>query len=156
MKSTFIQYLIATEWLPQAWKWSWALAAAATTWVITEASRGAWGDPWLAARFVGVLGLSAMLGWFASLVPAWLVFGPLLHSQGLANGAPFMPGDEVWILAGKHRGRLTRVYSAWQHDTVRVDLGDEEKAAYTDIFAPYHLLRAKVSLAADATGASES
>jgi hypothetical protein len=48
---------------------------------------------------------------------------------------------KVKRLAGKHRGRVARVYGNWQCETIRVDLGPEAKEAYADIFAAYQLLR---------------
>lgn len=52
--------------------------------------------------FAAVVVLSFLSGWFASIIPGWFIFGPLLYSQGIANGGPFVPGDTVRIIAGKH------------------------------------------------------
>jgi len=96
---------------------------------------------------IGFLGLlfivvvSFVAGVFSALLSALFILGPLYHDRALKNGAPFRIGDRVRILVGPHRGRVTRVYSTWQGDTVRVELGEEAKAGFTDIFGPHKLVR---------------
>lgn len=90
---------------------------------------------------VGVVLLSLPLGWFGAILILAFLFGPIYYDQGLRNGAPFHPGDHVRILAGPHRDRIVRVYSYWQGDSVRVELGEEEKNNYSDVFSPYQLMR---------------
>lgn len=53
----------------------------------------------------------------------------------------YVLGDRVRILAGKHRGKVARVNDTGQHDTLRVELGDTEKAQYADFFSAYELVR---------------
>lgn len=36
---------------------------------------------------------------------------------------------------------MTKVYSSWQHGTVRVEIGDEEKETFKDIYGGTELLR---------------
>ena len=81
--------------------------------------------------FLGLL-LAILLGWF--------VLGPLYYSQVERNGGPFKVGDEVLILTGPFRDRVARVYSPWQGDRVRVDLGEEAKQRFRDIFSQTQLL----------------
>jgi hypothetical protein len=81
------------------------------------------------------------LGFYLSLPCAFLVLGPLYWIQERRNGGPFKPGDRVRILAGPHRGVLTTVCSTWQGGRLRVELGREAKATYTDVFSPTQLLR---------------
>ena len=49
----------------------------------------------------------------------------------------------VQILSGPHKGRIARIYSTWQRGTVRVELGEEEKEKFKDIFGPAQLLMEK-------------
>ena len=95
--------------------------------------------------FAAVVVLSFLSGWFASIIPGWFVFGPLLYSQGIANGGPFVPGDTVRIIAGKHRGTVSKVYGTGQHETVRVELGKAEREQYADFFSAYELVREKAT-----------
>ncbi len=99
-----------------------------------------------ALPLVAVAVLSFLSGWFTSIIPAWFVFGPMLHSQGIENGGPFIPGDRVRILAGIHRGTIARVYGTGQHETVRVEPGEAEKEQYTDFFSAYELVREKAAV----------
>ena len=85
--------------------------------------------------------IAFLLGWIASVPAAWVLFGPILMAQGEQNGGPFQPGDRVRIIAGPFCGRVAQVDTHWQHETVRVDLGDEPRRKYQDIFAAYQLLR---------------
>lgn len=141
MKDSSYQYLLATGWLPVCWKWAWAIVAVCMAMRMTDISLGsmaAWPNVTALAK---VVVLAFLTGWYASIVPAWFVFGPMLYHQGIENGGPFVPGDKVRIIAGKHRGRVARVYDTGQYETVRVELGETEKARYADFFAAYELVR---------------
>jgi hypothetical protein len=63
------------------------------------------------------------------------------ESQGIENGGPYVPGDTVRIIAGKHRGTVARVYGTGQHETVRVELGEAAKEQYADFYSTYELVR---------------
>lgn len=41
-----------------------------------------------------------VLGRFLGILVGWPIFGPLYHSAGIENGAPFQPGENVHILTG--------------------------------------------------------
>jgi hypothetical protein len=65
------------------------------------------------------------------------------------NGGPFGVGDSVAILRGPHRGRTVQVYEVTYgqggrpYDVVlRVNLGEDERAACTDMFRQWEVLRA--------------
>ena len=85
--------------------------------------------------------LCVALGQFIGVLVGFFVLGPLYYGRMLKNGGPFQPGDTVQILRRSHRGRIARVYSAWQGDSVRVDLGDPDNEEFTDVFGPVELLR---------------
>jgi len=85
--------------------------------------------------------VSAAFGFMLGIFPGVLLLGPLLHARGVANGAPFHEGDAVQIISGSHRGTITRVYSGWQGESVRVDLGVAAQRTYDDVFSPTQLLR---------------
>ncbi len=108
------------------------------------------GDPWYVVMLVVATVLSLILGFFAAIPTAWVLLGPILMEQGIVNGGPFVPGDIVQIIAGPHRNRRSHVYSTWQHETVRVDLGEQAKAEYADIFAAFQLLRVEPGEQSDA------
>ncbi len=141
MKITLFQYVLATNWLPVCWQWAWAIGAVCTTTWMTKPSLTLWTTPNFVLLFAAIVPLSFLSGWFASIIPALFVFGPLAYYQGIDNGGPFVPGDKVQIIAGKHRGKIARVYGTGQHDTVRVDLGETERTQYTDFFSAYELIR---------------
>ena len=71
----------------------------------------------------------------------WLLLSGLHEKLARKNGAPFAVGDRVQILAGPRKGTVSRVYSAWQGNTVRVRLGEREEENFKDIFSPHQLLR---------------
>lgn len=108
------------------------------------------GDPWYVIMLVVATVLSLIVGFFAVIPTAWVLLGPIHMEQGIANGGPFAPGDLVQIIAGPHRNRVSRVYSTWQHETVRVDLGERAKSEYADIFAAFQLLRIETAEQSDA------
>ena len=90
---------------------------------------------------VVILVVSPLLGYFAALLGAAFVIGPMYRAQARSNGAPFGEGDRVQVLAGKHRGTVTTVYSTFQGASVRVRLGATEAESCADVFGTTQLLR---------------
>lgn len=103
--------------------------------------RYALSDVWLAGQTALACVLSFGLGYCVAIPTAWVLFGPILMEQGERNGGPFKPGDVVQVISGPYQDRISQVYSTWQHETVRVDLGADAKDGYRDIFAAFQLLR---------------
>ena len=91
--------------------------------------------------FVVVTLISALLGIFLAAIPGMLLMGPLFYHRSVVNGAPFEVGDRVQIIGGKYDGTVTHIYSTWQGNAVRVDLGEQAKTSYRDVFGPTQLLR---------------
>jgi hypothetical protein len=91
--------------------------------------------------FLKAVGWATALCFMVGMLIGIFVLGPMYHHQSLLNGGPFVVGDTVQILNGRHRGRVGRIYSEWQQGQVRVDLGEEEKKRCRDIFSPSQLLR---------------
>ncbi len=91
------------------------------------------------AFVVFVLGCAA--GFLLGVFLLWLLLSGLHEKLARKNGAPFAVGDRVQILAGPRKGTVSRVYSAWQGNTVRVRLGEREEENFKDIFSPHQLLR---------------
>jgi hypothetical protein len=142
MKLTLMQQFFAGDWPARIWFTALPLLFAAGIVCMCQPS-------WtLLTNWKSLLGLlavgviSLLLGLLASVLVGWPILGPLYHDRGLKNGGPFREGDRVLILTGPHKGRTVRVYSQWQGDTVRVELGDLEKETCKDIFSPTQLLRA--------------
>lgn len=93
--------------------------------------------------------LSAIVTLFASIFFAALVaiivigvvVAPGNIAQGRKNGGPFNVGDTVQILTRKDRGRVSRVYSQWQGNTIRVELDAARRQSFSDIFGPHQVRR---------------
>jgi len=81
------------------------------------------------------------IGLLLALFPGWLYIAPLLFERDRINGGPFKVGDTVQILAGPYKGRVGRVYSTWQGESLRVELGEKAKEDCKDIFSWGQLLR---------------
>jgi hypothetical protein len=146
---TFRQRVIASDWLQCLWMLTFALGI--TLWTVRSIGpvQHAFGNAWSTFLFMAVLLMSAMLGFVLSVPTAWVLMGPTLMDQGKRNGGPFKPGDLVQVISGPYRNRVARVYSTWQCETVRVDLGEEAKQQFKDIFAAYQLLCVERSEATD-------
>src|SRR5688572_26025999 len=91
--------------------------------------------------FLGLAVASFIVAWGAAVVLAPVVIAPIYLFQASRNGAPFQPGDEVRILAGPAKGRIVRVYSRWQGNSVRVDLSDAARESLKDIYGAHQLQR---------------
>lgn len=105
-------------------------------------------DIWNLIRLVFYVIVALLLGFLMALVAGsflvgifWLLLRPLYEARCAKNGAPFRVGDHVRILAGRHKDRVVRVYSDWKDDSVRVELGADEKEKFKDIFSAIQLLR---------------
>lgn len=133
------QRLLASDWLPRLVILGGPLLFTMAT--VRSIGPGAFSSIWTAGLTIVVGLLSFTTGLFVGIPLVWILFGPTLMDQGQRNGGPFEPGDLVQVLCGPHRGEIARVYSTWQHETVRVDLGEDAKAQFRDIFAAYQLLR---------------
>lgn len=92
--------------------------------------------------FVGYLAVAAALGYLVGGLLSLFILGPVYYGQGLDNGAPYQPGDQVRLLSGRHRGRVVTVYEVWsERGQVRVDLGDVERSAVKDVFGHVEVCR---------------
>jgi hypothetical protein len=97
---------------------------------------------WVLVCWYVLIGIVAgAFGFVLGVFPGVLLLGPLFHARGLSNGAPFHEGDTVQIIAGPYQGIVARVYSGWQGDSVRVELGAAAQKAYEDVFSPTEILR---------------
>ena len=145
MKPTREHYFYAEGWPVRIWMASGTLTSAI---IVVAACKPAFQQlrDWRTVLWFFVATLLALaVGWFSSILLGWPILGPVLCERGRKNGSPFIPGDLVQVLCGPHRNRITRVYSSWQHESVRVDLGEQEKVNLRDIFCPDQLLRVDVS-----------
>jgi hypothetical protein len=83
------------------------------------------------------------LGWFFGILFIWPITFRIARAL---QGAPFRIGDHVWILVGKHKGTLTRVYEVWnERGQVRVELGADDHEAVTDVFCVVAICRDRVA-----------
>lgn len=144
LKPTRWQRLIASNVLLLGWAY---LLVPIVTVVFSLYSVGtlhfAFSDLWSVGLMSGIVVLSYLIGAGIGTMTVFVVFGPILYHQGFLNGGPFQEGDVVQVIGGPHRDRVGRIYSGWQHETWRVDLGEEAEESYSDIFADYQLLRVK-------------
>lgn len=141
MKPTKWQYLFAQQWPSQVVLLGGPiLFAAGVVRSINPTSNDLkdWSSfTWLLATIL----ISLSLGWFFALIAGGCTLGPFYEYRGNKNGAPFEIGDRVRILAGPHRDRIALVYALWQHGSVRLEIGDNEREELNDIFVPHQILK---------------
>ena len=74
---------------------------------------------WLLLTIIPVAGIGYMIG----VTFIWMILGNI---AAWMQGAPFSKGDEVIVLAGKHKGLVTRIHATWDtHGPVLLELGEE-------------------------------
>lgn len=135
-----LQWFFANNWPLRLWLGAFSLGAplAALRDIDFSAAHAFGLRLWLA-----LLTMSLLFAIAACLVGAVMfgpLVGPLYRLRTHLNGGPFAPGDVVVVLSRKHRGRRARVYGTWQGDTVRVEIENEHKAGFRDIFGQHELL----------------
>lgn len=90
---------------------------------------------------------SSGLGFFAgAFFLPWLVLPICRH----ANGTPHKIGETVLILSGPHSGRMGRIYAVATgqggQPLPRVDLGEDARENFGDLFEDYALLEIRSRL----------
>ena len=143
MKPTRMQVFYAQDWLGTVWFVAFPLLFVLAAIHICEPTISLLTDWRYLIYFIVTILIALLLGFFSSILLGWPILGSLYYDRCLKNGGPFHEGDYFQILAGPHKGRVVQVYSTWQGDTVRVDLGEEEKKSFKDIFSSHELLREK-------------
>ena len=138
---TRMQYFFAQDWLDRIWNTTIPLIVAVAAVRATGFSLDLLTDWHSALWTVGVFILGLLLGYFGAILIGWPILGPIYYDRELKNGGPFKVGATVQILAGPNKGKITRVYSTWQGSSVRVELGEEVKKTFEDIFQPTQLLK---------------
>lgn len=140
-KPTRAQLFFASQWPYRIWFTAIPLALAAAVAHFCAGFLHPFSAVWDFVQFAWFVLLGLLLGFFLALFPGWFIVGPLCYDREIKNGGPFKVGDTVQILSGSHKGRISRVYSTWQGDTLRVELSAKEKEQFKDIFSPTQLLR---------------
>ena len=82
---------------------------------------------------------------FLAVFPGMFVLGPIMHGFARVNGSPFRVGDDVMILCGKHAGQRAKIYELWKERAqVRVELGEAERNAVTDVYSETQVCRQRL------------
>lgn len=142
VRPTKAQLFFASAWPGRIWFTAIPLLVAVPVVVTCAGLLHPFSALWNFVQFAWFVLLGLILGFFLALFPGWFVIGPLYYIREVMNGGPFKIGDTVQILCGPHKGRISRVYSTWQGNTLRVELSASEKEKCKDIFSPAQLLRA--------------
>lgn len=141
MKPTRTQCFFASAWPERIWFAVVPMSLACWVCIDYISLLYPFSSLWDFLYLVWLIVLSLLLGLVLAIFPGGLAVGSLYHARELKNGGPFAEGDVVQILCGPHKGRISKVYSKWQGNTLRVELGDKEADDFKDIFSPVQLLR---------------
>ena len=68
---------------------------------------------------------------------------PFYRAMERVNGGPFDKGDRVYAISGPQKGRVVEVYSRWQGLQVRIELGEEAKKTFKDVYRTLSLMKIK-------------
>lgn len=145
------QELIAHNWPARVLLLTTTLVSALAVGGFSLWSTGVPTGVWDGLALAGYVAAAAALGYFVGMLMAVFTLGPIYYQQGLDNGAPYAPGDSVRLLVGRHRGQTVRVYAIWgERNQVRVELGDAERDAVTDVFSYCEVCREPAAPQSDA------
>lgn len=143
MPSRF-EYFVASKWIPVIWFSTSVVAgisfcvyalwpiSTATTWLLI-----------LDLCHIPVAGLAAL---FISGIVGAPIIGSFYLARAKKNGEPFRVGDTVHILKGKYKDIISDVYSVFDRGYanghyVHVNLGDEAKENFADVFQSWEVKR---------------
>ena len=94
---------------------------------------------WVLLAAIPVAGIGYIIG----VVFIWMLLGRI---AARIQGWPFVVGEEVMILAGKHKGRIAKIYEVWEpRGQVRLELGEQEKESVNDVYCAVVVTRANVT-----------
>lgn len=141
MKPTRMQYFFAQDWPLKFWFVGVMVFAAIAAGCACQPSLALFKDWHFLVLFIFAILVAPVFAFFLSLPITWLIVGPFYYARAKLNGAPFQVGDHVQILAGPHRDKIGKIYSAWQGGTFRVELGSEAEKSYKDVFSETQLVR---------------
>ncbi|MBE0540905.1 MAG: KOW motif-containing protein [Verrucomicrobia bacterium] len=132
-------YPVAVSWVIGAC----ALDVAIVVLLSKEVTLTAIASDWQAAMFLALSIIPAtLLGYFVGMFTCWPFVRPICSR---VNGAPFKAGDRVMILSGPQKGHTAEVHEitvgqgGW--NLARVELGEERRKEFRDIFEEYSLLK---------------
>lgn len=141
IKPTLSQRFFAWGWPIQIWFSMFPLIGIVLTIHTCKPTFAAFRDWQYLLLFILAVIIVPIVSFLIGMIVSWPILGAIYCEREVINGGPFKIGDMIYIIAGKHKGKITRVYSLWQHGTVRVELTEKEKETFKDIFAPSCLLR---------------
>ena len=148
MRLIWLRMLLGSPWFLRLVAGGPALGAALAFWVISVStpSMKMWDRLWIFASAP----VAALAAFLVMLIVMAIVCAPICSLLERLGGGPFKVGDTVRVVTGRYRGVVARVYSTWQGGALRVDLNEQAKESYADIFAGYQLLRAEAGPGLDA------
>lgn len=127
---------------------TWLVGAAVLdTFVLVSIARHSSWSVLLSPSMFGTTALAltpaTLLGWFLGMFTCW----PCIRRTCTRyNGAPFAVGERVVVLGGRAIGTVTTIYDTTKgqggQTLLKLNLGDEMKCNYHDIFEEYSITRA--------------
>jgi len=80
---------------------------------------------------------------------------PFYLAMVRVNGGPFNKGDRVYVISGPQKGRIVEVYEQWQGLQVRIELGEEAKKTFKDVYPTLSLIKIRDAEPAGGTDGSK-
>jgi len=126
------------------WFAAWTLGVTVCAMIAIEPSRVVTLLEWRGRLIVCVVAIvSPILGFFLGALVGSFILPPLYELRERLNGGPFKAGDLVQILVGPYRGEITTVVSGWQGRSYRVQLDEQSKRSFQDVFSADQLFKEK-------------
>jgi hypothetical protein len=93
------------------------------------------------ALLLAVVILAILLGVLVGALFICIFLSPFYLAVERMNGGPFKGGERVYVISGKAKGMTTKVYTGWQGLSARIELGEEEKANFKDVYSSLSLIK---------------
>ncbi len=99
-------------------------------------------------KFLGIFDLAAVsgvmvIGWFLGTLTIFPLLFQFLLSRRRKSGRDIEMNSRVRVRVGQFKGRIANVYEVWEfRGQARVELGQDAKDHFADVFYTYQLERA--------------
>ena len=141
MKVNLAQYIFAYDIPGKLCYIGFPIAMLVACFLIVDPSVAILTDVKALALFLVIVVLAIPLGVLVGGLFICFFLSPFYLAVERMSGGPFKKGDRVYVIAGTAKGKVTEVYSGWQGLSARIELGEDKKPNFKDVYSSLRLIK---------------